>query len=114
MVAFTVRGDDFCIAVVFPLNGNHCLHAKHLKAKLFERTALSPSSGIRGPLDKSIPYHYGRAVAQAVSRWLPTAAARFRFWATCGIYGGQSGTGAGFHRILRFPLPIIPPVSLSS
>jgi hypothetical protein len=25
---------------------------------------------------------------------------------SCGIYGGQSGAGAGFLRILRFPLPI--------
>jgi hypothetical protein len=54
----------------------------------------------------------GRAVAQAVSRWLPTAAARVRarVW-SCGICGGQSGAGAGFLRVLRFPLPIfIPPI----
>jgi ribosomal protein S14 len=38
----------------------------------------------------------GRAVAQAVSRWLPTAAARVRIRAACGVCGGQSGTGAGF------------------
>jgi hypothetical protein len=56
----------------------------------------------------------GRAVAQAVSRWLPTAAVRVRFRAACGVCGGQSGTGAGFLRVLRFPLPIIPPVSPSS
>jgi hypothetical protein len=37
----------------------------------------------------------GRAVAQAVSRWLPTAAARVRVRAACGVCGGQSGTGAG-------------------
>jgi hypothetical protein len=49
----------------------------------------------------------GRAIAQAVSRWLPTAAARVR--------GGQSGAGAGFLRVLWFPLPIfIPPNSPSS
>jgi hypothetical protein len=29
----------------------------------------------------------------------------------CGICGGQSGAGAGFLRVLRFPLPIfIPPI----
>jgi hypothetical protein len=56
----------------------------------------------------------GRAVAQAVSRWLPTAAARFRVRAACGVCGGQSGTGAGFLRVLRFSLPIIPPISPSS
>jgi hypothetical protein len=32
----------------------------------------------------------------AVRRWLPTAAARVRFRAACGVCGGQSGTGAGF------------------
>jgi hypothetical protein len=51
------------------------------------------------------------AIAQAVSRWLPTAAARVRsrVWSS-GICGGQSGAGAGFLRVLRFPLPIfIPP-----
>jgi hypothetical protein len=53
----------------------------------------------------------GRAVAQGVSRWLPTAAARIRVRAACGVCGGQSGIGAGFLRVLRFPLPIIPPIS---
>jgi hypothetical protein len=50
------------------------------------------------------------------SRWLPTAAARVRarVWSS-GIYGGQSGAGAGFLRVLWFPLPIfIPPNSPSS
>jgi hypothetical protein len=55
----------------------------------------------------------GRAIAQEVSRWLPTAAARVRAQVTpCGISCGQSGTGAGFLRVLRFPLPIlIPPTA---
>jgi hypothetical protein len=56
----------------------------------------------------------GCAVAQAVSRWLPTAAARVRVRAACGVYGGQSGTEAGFLRVLRFPLPTIPPIYPSS
>jgi hypothetical protein len=56
----------------------------------------------------------GRALAQAVSRWLPTAAARVRVRAACGVCGGQRGTGAGFLRVLRFPLPNIPPISPSS
>jgi hypothetical protein len=56
----------------------------------------------------------GRAIAQAVCRWLPTAAARVRVRAACGFCGGQSGTGEGFLRVLRFPLPIIPPIPPSS
>jgi hypothetical protein len=59
-------------------------------------------------------WQYGRAVVQAVSRWLSTAAARVRVRTACGVCGGQSGTGAGFLRVLRFPLRIIPPVSPSS
>jgi hypothetical protein len=57
----------------------------------------------------------GRAIDEAVSRWLPTAAARVqsRVWSS-GICGGQSGVGAGFLRVLRFPLPFIPPISPSS
>jgi hypothetical protein len=55
----------------------------------------------------------GRAIAQAVSRRLLTAAARFRTrFRSCGLCGGQSGTGAGFLRVLRFLLPIrIPPIA---
>jgi hypothetical protein len=56
----------------------------------------------------------GRVIAQAVSRRLPTAAARVPTQvSSCGIYGGQkSGTGAGFLRVFRFPLPIfIPPTA---
>jgi hypothetical protein len=55
-------------------------------------------------------------LAQAVSRWLPTAAARARarVWA-CGICGGQTGAGADFLRVLRFPLPIFfPPIAPQS
>jgi hypothetical protein len=58
----------------------------------------------------------GRAIAQAVSRWLSTAAARVRSRvSSSGICGGQSGAGAGFLRVLRFPLPIfIPPIAPQS
>jgi hypothetical protein len=43
----------------------------------------------------------------------PTAVARVRAKVrSCGIRGGRSGTGAGFRRVLRFPLPIlIPPTT---
>jgi hypothetical protein len=58
----------------------------------------------------------GRAIAQAVSHWFPTAAARVRarVW-SCAICGGQSGAGVGFLRVLRFPLPVfIPPIAPQS
>jgi hypothetical protein len=58
----------------------------------------------------------GRAIAQVVGCWLPTVAAqvRARVW-SCGIWGGQSGAGTGFLRVLQFPLPIfIPPISPQS
>jgi hypothetical protein len=46
----------------------------------------------------------GRAVAQAVSRWLSTAVAwvQTRFY-SCGVCGGQSGAGTGFLLVLGFP-----------
>jgi hypothetical protein len=59
-------------------------------------------------------YHFGRAVAQAVSRWLPTAAPRVSVRAAFGVCGGQSGTAAAFLRLFRFPQPIISPISPSS
>jgi hypothetical protein len=61
-------------------------------------------------------FREGRAIAQAVSRWLPTAEARVQTRVySCGIYGGQSGAEAGFLRVLGFPLSIfIPPISPQS
>jgi hypothetical protein len=57
-------------------------------------------------------YNCGHAIAQVVSHWLPTVAAQVR---SCGICGGQSDTGAGFFRVLQFPLPIsIPPIAPQS
>jgi hypothetical protein len=54
----------------------------------------------------------GRAIAHEVSRQLPTAAAWVRARVrSCRICGGQSGTVAGFFRVLWFALPIrIPPI----
>jgi hypothetical protein len=55
----------------------------------------------------------GRAIAQVVSSWPPTMAARVRarVW-SCWICGGQSGAETGFLRVLWFPLPIfIPPIA---
>jgi hypothetical protein len=55
-------------------------------------------------------------IVQAVSRRLPTATAQVRAQIrSCGICGRQSDTGAGFLRVLRFPLPIlIPPTAPQS
>jgi hypothetical protein len=57
-----------------------------------------------------------RTIAQAISRRLPTAAARVRSkFRSYGIYGWQSGTGASVLWVLRCPLPIfIPPISKQS
>jgi hypothetical protein len=54
----------------------------------------------------------GRDIAQAVSPRILTAVARVRAQVrSCGICGGQSGTGAGFLRVLRFPLLILIPLT---
>jgi hypothetical protein len=46
----------------------------------------------------------GRDVTQAVGRQIPSAVARVRAWVKPrGICDGQSGTGAGLLRVLRFP-----------
>jgi hypothetical protein len=55
----------------------------------------------------------GHAITQAVSRWLPTAAAqvRARVW-SCGICGGQSGAGGRFSPSTSVsPAKFIPPTA---
>jgi hypothetical protein len=53
-----------------------------------------------------------RGIAQAVSRRLPTAAARIRARVrSYGVCGGQSGILSGFLLVLQFPLAIIPPTA---
>jgi hypothetical protein len=74
-----------------------------------------PLSGIKARYIEDATYSLvGRTIAQAVSRWLPTAAAQVRTRVcSSGICGGQSG--AGFSEYFGFPLPIfIPPNSPSS
>jgi hypothetical protein len=56
----------------------------------------------------SLAAFYYRAIAQVVSRRLPTAVARV--WSqvrSCGIYDGKNGIEAGFFRVLSFPTPIL-------
>jgi hypothetical protein len=58
-----------------------------------------------------VTFLVGCAIAQAVSRWLPTAAVRVQ---TPGVVMwdfvmDNSGAGAGFLRVIRFPLPIYIP-----
>jgi hypothetical protein len=77
-----------------------------------------------GPSLDSTPHYanlkkkvnFGRAIARAVSRRLPTAAAWVRTQVrSCEVCGTQSGTRAGFLPIHQFPLPIlIPPTALHS
>jgi hypothetical protein len=47
----------------------------------------------------------GRAVAQAVSPWIPTVADGVR---------ARVKSGAGFLRVLLFPLPVMPPIATHS
>jgi hypothetical protein len=51
----------------------------------------------------------GRAIVQAVSRRLPSAAARVQTRVMWDFAMNKSGAGAGFLRELRFPLPIYIP-----
>jgi hypothetical protein len=89
------------------------------KAELFsyspEAGSQQPVNGTHQPPLEPFTLFLGSVVPQAVSRWLPTVATRVRIRAACAVCGVQSGTGAGFLRVLRFPLPIIiTPISPSS
>jgi hypothetical protein len=54
-------------------------------------------------LEGSLSYSVGSTIAQAVSRQLPTAAARVPDQvSSCGICDGRNGTGAGFPCQLSF------------
>jgi hypothetical protein len=81
---------------------------------LLRQTANRRRQGCQPYAPAALYPQVGRAVAQAVRRWLPTAAAWVRLRAAFGVCGGQSGIGAGFLRVLRIPLPIIPPISPAS
>jgi hypothetical protein len=76
----------------------------------------SPTEGSRADFSLNLGSYRLVCSRAAVSRRLLTAAARIRAQVcSCGIYGGQSGTVAGFLRVLQFPLPFrIPPIAPQS
>jgi hypothetical protein len=56
---------------------------------------------------------WGRSCRREASRRLPTSAARVRSQVSlCGICTGQKATGAGFLRVLQFPLSILIPATV--
>jgi hypothetical protein len=85
------------------LNHSVCQHTTHAERKrgtlcnVFYTVCETDSFGVTSIL--------GRAIAQAVSRWLPTAAVRGSRPGRRVGFCGQSGAGEGFLRVLRFPLP---------
>jgi hypothetical protein len=75
--------------------GTLIMTAWHILGLCMEKTASRYVSMLNKQLQR----------AQAVSRRLPTAPVWVR--AQVRSCGGQSGTGACFHRVLRFPLSIL-------
>jgi hypothetical protein len=95
-----VGGADsaLCLIVGFIINGTGS--SSELNAVMSIKTELMLYTEV------------GRAIAQAVGRRLPTAGSRVRTQVgSCGTCGGQSGSGASFLRALRFPLPILIPLT---
>jgi hypothetical protein len=100
------------VVVVVLVTSFYMLCLRHLHETNYSHCILSTFYfGVHCRIRPNFLY-VGRAIAQAVSRWLPTAAARVRVRVRAyGICGEQSGTGAGFLRVLRFPLPIFIPLT---
>jgi hypothetical protein len=98
----------FCAQMLFMIS---VIFSKQIM--VIYRTALI---GCRSQWPRGLRHQLGRATTQAVGRWLSTAAARVQTRVySCGICGRQSGAGARFIRVLRFPPPIfIPPTSPQS
>jgi hypothetical protein len=97
------------------LAGNHLTKSHHDRRSVLVSSCLAMVRLFKEPLTprngRSASYHVikGRAITQAVSRRLPTAARVRAQVRSCGNCGGQSGTWADFLRLLRFLLPILIP-----
>jgi hypothetical protein len=93
----------------------HYLHTrkhKHRKNAQKDTHALSEIRTHDPSEDSSRLRPRGRAIVQVVSCWLPIAVVQVPACVcSCGICGGQSDAGAGFLRVLRFPLPIFIPAN---
>jgi hypothetical protein len=63
---------------------------------IIHKESVPPGQAVNKEYYVEVSSCLGRAVVQAVSRWLPTAAAQVCIRAACGVCGGQSSTGAGF------------------
>jgi hypothetical protein len=98
----------------FVLNRN-VFRSRHYQSVPWLNGNLASAKKCSGPLRyrlrQVLLYMQRPCRSSAVRRWLPTAAARVRVRAACGVCGGQRATGTGFLPVLRFPLPIIPPIS---
>jgi hypothetical protein len=88
-------------------------YAYRVLRRIFLHSFSLPNLNIGKPINGDIFYmlvivQIGLAIAQAIRRRLPTVAARVRAQVrSCEICGRQSGIGAGFIRVLRFPLLIL-------
>jgi hypothetical protein len=90
---------------VGPRDHQSCQHTR--QGRLCAGQALRPSKALRVVNEtlRREAVREGCAVAQAVSL-------RVRAWVrSCGICGEQSGTRAGFLRVLRIPLSVISPTA---
>jgi hypothetical protein len=87
----------------FSMSVGYC-YERPLSSRIGSTTLLQSSRSVCFHKNSWNSMVWGCVIAQAVSRWLPTAAARVRAWVwSSGICGRKSGDGAGFLRVPRFP-----------
>jgi hypothetical protein len=117
---------EYCITCLYPSPSCHHFNNIWRCAQMMKLVTVrfSPVSCYAFPLHDVVSNSMymdklttttSRAAGQAISLWLPTEAARVRAQGkSCGICSGQSGIGAGFRRVFRFPLPVIPSINCST